>query len=101
MRQFIPPYLFACSIGQTRDVHIYRMISEHTVEENILRKAQQKRHLDFLVMGEGKFNMEFFSKNSLRELVGDGDGGDAPEEGEEEEAEEGSGCFLDLVWMTS
>jgi E1A-binding protein p400 len=65
------------------------MISEHTVEENILRKAQQKRHLDFLVMGEGKFNMEFFSKNSLRELVGDGDGGDAPEEGEEEEAEEG------------
>jgi E1A-binding protein p400 len=66
------------------------MISEHTVEENILRKAQQKRHLDFLVMGEGKFNMEFFSKNSLRELVGDGEGNTEPKEGEEEveEAEE-------------
>jgi SNF2 family DNA or RNA helicase len=29
-------------IGQTRDVHIYRLISEHTVEENIYKKAQQK-----------------------------------------------------------
>jgi len=42
-------------IGQTRDVHIYRLISEHTVEENILKKAQQKRHLDFLVMGVSEF----------------------------------------------
>ncbi len=29
-------------IGQTRDVHIYRLISEHTVEENIYKKAMQK-----------------------------------------------------------
>ena len=29
-------------IGQTRDVHIYRLISQHTVEENIFKKAQQK-----------------------------------------------------------
>ncbi|XP_023802713.1 helicase SWR1-like, partial [Cyanistes caeruleus] len=32
-------------IGQTRDVHIYRLISERTVEENILKKANQKRLL--------------------------------------------------------
>ncbi|KAG7387373.1 hypothetical protein PHYBOEH_008256 [Phytophthora boehmeriae] len=56
-------------IGQTRDVHIYRLVSEHTVEENILRKAQQKRHLDFLVMSEGQFTTDFFSKASLRELM--------------------------------
>lgn len=56
-------------IGQTRDVHIYRLVSEHTVEENILRKAQQKRHLDFLVMAEGQFTTDFFSKSNLRELV--------------------------------
>lgn len=56
-------------IGQTRDVHIYRLVSEHTVEENILKKAQQKRHLDFLVMAEGQFTTDFFSKSSLRELV--------------------------------
>ncbi|GMF60498.1 unnamed protein product [Phytophthora fragariaefolia] len=62
-------------IGQTRDVHIYRLVSEHTVEENILRKAQQKRHLDFLVMSEGQFTTDFFSKASLRELmIGAGEG---------------------------
>lgn len=43
-------------IGQTRDVHIYRLVTEHTIEENILIKAKQKRHLDFLVMDEGNFN---------------------------------------------
>ncbi|KDO30490.1 hypothetical protein SPRG_22134 [Saprolegnia parasitica CBS 223.65] len=56
-------------IGQTRDVHIYRLVSEHTVEENILRKAQQKRHLDDLVMAEGQFTTEYFTKASLRDLV--------------------------------
>ncbi|EQC26133.1 hypothetical protein SDRG_16024 [Saprolegnia diclina VS20] len=56
-------------IGQTRDVHIYRLVSEHTVEENILRKAQQKRHLDVLVMAEGQFTTEYFTKASLRDLV--------------------------------
>lgn len=29
-------------IGQTRDVHIYRLISQHTIEENIFKKAQRK-----------------------------------------------------------
>lgn len=30
---------------QTRDVHIYRLISSQTVEEAILEKARQKRKL--------------------------------------------------------
>jgi SNF2 family DNA or RNA helicase len=30
-------------IGQTRDVHIYRLVTQQTVEENILTKAMQKR----------------------------------------------------------
>ncbi|OQR83195.1 SNF2 family helicase/ATPase and F-box protein [Achlya hypogyna] len=59
-------------IGQTRDVHIYRLVSEHTVEENILRKATQKRHLDALVMADGQFTTEYFSKASLRDLVAPG-----------------------------
>jgi hypothetical protein len=42
-------------IGQTRDVHIYRLITEQTIEENILLKAKQKKQLDFLVMDEGNF----------------------------------------------
>lgn len=40
-------------IGQTREVHIYRLISEYTIEENILKKAMQKRVLDQLVTKEG------------------------------------------------
>ncbi|EEY63271.1 SNF2 family helicase/ATPase and F-box protein, putative [Phytophthora infestans T30-4] len=77
-------------IGQTRDVHIYRLVSEHTVEENILRKAQQKRHLDFLVMSEGQFTTDFFSKASLRELMmstGE-EPDDVESESEDEDAEE-------------
>merc|ERR1719397_2502290 len=30
-------------IGQTRDVHIYRLVSERTVEENLLRKMMRRR----------------------------------------------------------
>jgi E1A-binding protein p400 len=81
-------------IGQTRDVHIYRLVTEHTIEENILFKAKQKRQLDFLVMDEGKFNAresrkaqsspseeneesrkdsDVFTKGGLREILGVGE----------------------------
>ncbi|KAI0300426.1 SNF2 family N-terminal domain-containing protein [Multifurca ochricompacta] len=43
-------------IGQIRDVHIYRFISQHTVEETMLRKANQKRSLDDLVIQKGEFD---------------------------------------------
>ncbi|KAJ1563351.1 swr1 complex component, partial [Cladochytrium tenue] len=42
-------------IGQTRDVHIYRLISKHTIEENMLRKADEKRRLDSVVIRDGDF----------------------------------------------
>lgn len=42
-------------IGQTREVHIYRLVTSSSIEENILKKAQQKRHLDFL--GENQSSM--------------------------------------------
>ncbi|KAG1707099.1 hypothetical protein DVH05_026295 [Phytophthora capsici] len=82
-------------IGQTRDVHIYRLVSEHTVEENILRKAQQKRHLDFLVMSEGQFTTDFFSKASLRELMM-GSAGEEPEHIESESDLEDVGSDEDI-----
>jgi helicase SWR1 len=37
-------------------VHIYRFISQHTVEEAMLRKANQKRSLDDLVIQKGEFD---------------------------------------------
>ncbi|GJE94671.1 SNF2 family N-terminal domain-containing protein [Phanerochaete sordida] len=43
-------------IGQIRDVHIYRLIARHTVEEALLRKANQKRSLDDLVIQKGEFD---------------------------------------------
>ncbi len=56
-------------IGQTRDVHIYRLISEHTIEANILRKANQKRMLDDVVIQEGEFTTDYFNKVPVREAL--------------------------------
>jgi len=47
-------------IGQMRDVHIYRFISQYTVEEAMLRKANQKRHLDNIVIQQGEFDWRTF-----------------------------------------
>ncbi|GMH08205.1 hypothetical protein Nepgr_010045 [Nepenthes gracilis] len=55
-------------IGQTREVHIYRLISESTIEENILKKANKKRVLDDLVIQSGGYNIEFFKKLDPMEL---------------------------------
>uniref|UniRef100_A0A915AH61 Helicase ssl-1 n=2 Tax=Parascaris univalens TaxID=6257 RepID=A0A915AH61_PARUN len=55
-------------IGQTRNVTIYRLISERTIEENILKKAMQKRRLGELAIDEGGFTPEFFKGDNLREL---------------------------------
>ncbi|KAK3346023.1 SNF2 family N-terminal domain-containing protein [Lasiosphaeria hispida] len=57
-------------IGQTRDVHIYRLVSEHTIEANILRKASQKQMLDDVVIQEGEFTTDYFNKIAIRDIVG-------------------------------
>ncbi|ODV80148.1 snf family helicase [Suhomyces tanzawaensis NRRL Y-17324] len=58
-------------IGQIRDVHIYRFVSEYTIESNILKKANQKRQLDNVVIQEGEFTTDYFGKFSVRDLVDD------------------------------
>jgi E1A-binding protein p400 len=68
-------------IGQTREVHIYRLVSQHTVEENILKKSDQKRYLDFLAIQSGGFTTDVLSKFDPKALLGlpsaaDGGGGD-------------------------
>jgi len=45
-------------IGQTREVHIYRLLSEHTVEQNIWRRQLQKRQLDDAVVDKGRFDTQ-------------------------------------------
>lgn len=58
-------------IGQTRDVHIYRFVSEHTIESNILRKATQKQMLDDVVIQEGDFTTDYLNKISYRDMLPD------------------------------
>lgn len=68
-------------IGQTRDVHIYRMVSEHTIEGNILRKANQKRMLDDVVIQDGDFTTDYFNNSKIEEAVDEEAlGGDAANE---------------------
>jgi len=58
-------------IGQTRDVHIYRFVSEGTIEANILRKSNQKRMLDDVVIQEGDFTTDYFDRMEINSLVGE------------------------------
>ncbi|KAK4302059.1 hypothetical protein Pmani_025841 [Petrolisthes manimaculis] len=55
-------------IGQTRDVHIYRLISEKTIEENILKKANQKRLLGDLAIEGGNFTTAHFKNTTIQDL---------------------------------
>lgn len=52
-------------IGQTKDVHIYRLVSEKTIEENILKKANQKRLLGDLAIEGGNFTTAYFKSVSI------------------------------------
>src|SRR5690606_3151608 len=58
-----------------------------TIESNILRKSEQKRMLDDIVIQEGEFTTDYFNKLSIRDMLGD--------ELVEELAEEGRGVELD------
>jgi helicase SWR1 len=60
-------------IGQIRDVHIYRFVSQHTVEEAMLRKANQKRSLDDMVIQKGEFDWRslFADDNELTHALGE------------------------------
>lgn len=57
-------------IGQTRDVHIYRLVCAHTIEENIWRKQLQKRLLDEIVVDQGSFTAANAAKKLGRLEVG-------------------------------
>lgn len=66
MKQTTELFLFI-RIGQTREVHIFRLITQHTIEENILLKAKQKRNLDILVMDKGNFDASQLQRGTTTE----------------------------------
>lgn len=65
-------------IGQTRDVHIYRLISEKTVEENILKKANQKRLLGDMAIEGGNFTTAYFKSTTIQDIFNVNSGEDDP-----------------------
>jgi helicase SWR1 len=56
-------------IGQTRDVHIYRFVSEFTIEANILRKSNQKRLLDDVIIQKGEFTTDYFNRVTYHDAL--------------------------------
>ena len=73
-------------IGQTRDVHIYRFVSEHTIEANILRKSNQKRLLDDVIIQKGDFTTDYFNRLTYKDALDDDDGNAATKLSEDSEA---------------
>ncbi|XP_053962769.1 helicase domino [Anastrepha ludens] len=55
-------------IGQTRDVHIYRLVSDKTIEVNILKKANQKRMLSDMAIEGGNFTTTYFKSSTIKDL---------------------------------
>eukprot|EP00871_Galdieria_phlegrea_P001679 jgi/Galph1/2511/GphlegSOOS_G1164.1 len=58
-------------IGQKKPVNVYRLISENTVEERILRKALEKLKLDSLVIQQGRLveQKKQLGKNDLLDMI--------------------------------
>ncbi|XP_052073827.1 helicase domino-like isoform X2 [Mytilus californianus] len=75
-------------IGQTRDVHIYRLVSERTVEENILKKANQKRMLGDMAIEGGNFTTTFFKEQTIKDLFSEPSGLDSLVKEKEDKKEE-------------
>ena len=52
-------------------MQIYRLITEYTIEENILLKSLEKKKLAESIMEEGKFNYDYYKKLNVRDLLGE------------------------------
>lgn len=63
-------YLVKRDCSNTADLIFFcsRLISERTVEENILKKANQKRMLGDMAIEGGNFTTAFFKEQTIQEL---------------------------------
>jgi DNA helicase INO80 len=56
-------------IGQSRDVNVYQLVTKGTIEERIVKRAQQKKTVQSTVYEGASFN--FFKKDMILELMVD------------------------------
>jgi SWI/SNF-related matrix-associated actin-dependent regulator of chromatin subfamily A member 5 len=59
-------------IGQTKQVHVYRLVTDDTVEVKVVERAQQKLKLDAMVVQQGRLadsNRDTSKKMSKNELL--------------------------------
>jgi len=57
-------------IGQTKQVVVFRMVTENAIEEKVLERAAQKLRLDQLVIQQGRAQQQAKAAQSKEELLG-------------------------------
>ncbi|KAF7593073.1 hypothetical protein BBP40_012090 [Aspergillus hancockii] len=57
-------------IGQTKQVHVFRFVTENAIEEKVLERAAQKLRLDQLVIQQGRAQQQTKNATSKEELLG-------------------------------
>lgn len=60
-------------IGQTKQVYVFRFITEGSVEERMLERAAQKLRLDQLVIQQGRTQQAKGMPIAIFQVVGDAD----------------------------
>jgi DNA helicase INO80 len=55
-------------LGQTKQVTVYRLLTQGTIEERILRRAKQKSEIQSIVISGGNFKGE--DNMSVQEVLG-------------------------------
>ena len=58
-------------IGQNKPVAVYRLITQGTVEERILKRAKQKQTVQSTVYSGGAFKADIFRPSEVMELIFD------------------------------
>jgi len=68
-------------IGQTKEVSVYRLITKHTVEENIVKKAKQKENVQSTVYAGGALRADTLKPSEIIEFLADEESDDKKEPG--------------------
>ena len=68
-------------IGQTKEVSVYRLITRHTVEENIVKRAKQKENVQSTVYAGGALRADTLKPSELVGFLVDEENEDAAEPG--------------------